>query len=111
MTSRRHTENRHPIDALRDIDWDTYLGDPSGDTFSLSFVSGLLLGTVIGIAVALLLAPQTGRRTVARVWHTGIELRQRGSARRSHAFDADETLADEAEQSETSMMRRIHAVE
>ena len=111
MVSRQHTDTRHPLDVLREIDWDDYLGDPSGDTSSLSFVSGLILGLVVGVIVALLLAPQSGRRTVAQAWHTGIELRQRGVSRLSNAPPNDETLADEAEQSETDMMRRLHTTE
>jgi hypothetical protein len=56
------------------------LHDPSGDTSSLSFVSGLLLGSAIGVLVALLLAPRAGRRTRQLAWETGIQLRGRGLA-------------------------------
>lgn len=53
------------------------LHDPSADTSSLSFVSGALLGLVVGVLVALALAPQAGRHTRQHVWDTGIELRGR----------------------------------
>lgn len=101
------------ITPLREIDWEQYLRDPSGDTSSLSFVSGLILGAAIGILVALALAPQSGRRMVEQVWHTGIELgtRTRRSMINHDDHDEDETLADEAEQAETELMRRMHAQE
>lgn len=53
------------------------LHDPSADTSSLSFVSGVLLGLVVGVLVALALAPQSGHNTRQQVWDTGIELRGR----------------------------------
>jgi hypothetical protein len=111
MASRQHMDTRHPLDVLREIDWDDYLGDPSGDTSSLSFVSGLVLGMVVGVIVGLLLAPQSGRRAVAQAWHTGIELRQRSTGRWVSDPPSDETLADEAEQSEADLMRRLHTTE
>ena len=101
-----------PLAMLREIDWEEQLRDPSGDTSSLSFVSGLILGVVVGIVVALALAPQSGRRMVAQVWHTGIELGSR-TRRAVTAGDTtnEETLADEAEQAEADMMRRMHTQE
>lgn len=97
--------------ALREIDWEQYLRDTSDDTSSLSFLSGLGLGAIIGIVVAILLAPQPGRRVREQVWHTGIELGQRGSRLR-HGYSAagsnnDDTLADEAERAEVDLMRRL----
>lgn len=111
MTRMGHGERSAPWEAWRDIDWDRQLRDTSGDTSSLSFLSGFLLGAATGLLVGLALAPQSGRQAVAQVWQTGIELRERG-ARTLHARDAaDETLADEAEQAETEMMRRVHRQE
>ncbi len=111
MERMRHGERPAPWEAWREIDWDSQLQDTSGDTSSLSFVSGYLLGIVTGLIVGFALAPQSGRRTIEQVWHTGIELRQRG-VRSFGAFgEPDETLADEAEQAETELMRRVHRQE
>lgn len=98
-------------ETLREIDWERHLRDTSGDTSSLSFLSGWLLGAGVGLIVGLALAPQSGRRMVEQVWHTGIELRQRGSRAAASREEAEETLADEAEQAETEMMRRVHRQE
>ena len=101
-----------PLALLREIDWEEQLRDPSGDTSSLSFVSGLILGAFVGIVVALALAPQSGRRMVEQVWHTGIELGARTRRAVSSEDSGDEeTLADEAEQAEADMMRRMHTQE
>jgi gas vesicle protein len=97
------------LDVLREIDWETQLSDPSGDTSRLSFVSGLLLGLVFGTLVALALAPQPGRRTRQQVWETGIELRARAPHRRPPA--AEETLAEEGAQAEIDVRRRLTANE
>jgi hypothetical protein len=90
--SRRnsHREPPEPIQRLaaqHGIDLEellTQLRDTTGDTSSLSFVSGLLLGLVVGIVVALALAPQSGKHTRQQVWETGIELSGR---RRSQPAD------------------------
>ncbi|HUG14366.1 MAG TPA: hypothetical protein VMM78_05035 [Thermomicrobiales bacterium] len=55
---RRRRKPEGPLTALRDIDWDTRLRDSSGDTSSLSFFSGFVLGTCVGVIVAILLAPE-----------------------------------------------------
>lgn len=110
MERMGHGERPAPWESWREIDWERQLRDTSGDTSSLSFLSGFLLGAVTGLVIGLALAPQSGRRMVEQVWHTGIELRQRG-ARSFGTQDDDETLADEAEQAETELMRRIHRQE
>lgn len=109
MERMGHGERLAPWGSWREIDWDRQLRDTSGDTSSLSFLSGFLLGAVTGLIIGLALAPQSGRRMVEQVWHTGIELRQRGA--RSLGTHDDETLADEAEQAETELMRRVHRQE
>jgi len=40
----------------------------------INFISGLLLGAVIGAGVALLAAPQSGRRTRRRIKKTALTL-------------------------------------
>ena len=47
----------------------------------LNFVSGLLLGAVIGAGVALLTAPQSGRRTRRRIQRTAVDLRENATDR------------------------------
>lgn len=42
---------------------------------AVSFVSGLLLGAVIGAGVALLAAPQTGRKTRRRIRRAAVGIR------------------------------------
>jgi hypothetical protein len=84
-----HAEAPEPLQRLaaqHGVDLDELLAqlrDPTGDTSSLSFVSGLLLGLLVGIVVALALAPQSGKRTRQQVWETGIELRGRGASHTS----------------------------
>jgi hypothetical protein len=97
---------RRPV--LLDVDWETHLRDSGGDTSALSFMSGLGLGSIIGVIVAILLAPQTGREIRQQVRHTGIELRGRVPHLHADTPDSDigETLADEAEHAEIELMRR-----
>ena len=89
---RRHTTRSQSLESLQrlaaqhGVDLDellTQLRDTTGDTSSLSFVSGLLLGLVVGVVVALALAPQSGRRTRQQVWETSIELTGRGREKTS----------------------------
>jgi hypothetical protein len=98
------------IPALRDLDWETHLRDSGGDTSALSFLSGFGLGTIVGVIVAILLAPQPGRNIRQQVRHTGIELRSRAQRHPTRA-NPDETLADEAEQAEVELMRRLSGAE
>jgi hypothetical protein len=108
MTTAVRLDARGALSSLRDIDWERYLRDPSGDTSSLSFLSGLGLGTLVGFVVALLLAPQPGRQAREHIRDTGIELRTRSArwrAGRNDEADA-ETLADEAESAEVELLRR-----
>lgn len=108
MTTAVRLDTRGALASLRDIDWERYLRDPSGDTSSLSFLSGFSLGALAGLVVALLLAPQPGRQAREQIRDTGIELRAR-SARWRAGFYGDhdaETLADEAESAEVEMLRR-----
>jgi hypothetical protein len=77
MTRAIRLDTRGALSSLRDIDWEQHLRDPSGDTSSLSFLSGLGLGTLIGFIVALALAPQPGRQAREQIRDTGIELRAR----------------------------------
>jgi len=109
MATAGRLDTRGALSSLRDIDWEQHLRDPSGDTSSLSFLSGLGLGALVGLFVALLLAPLPGRQARAHIRDTGIELRAR-SARWRAGFNDDpdsETLADEAESAEVALLRRL----
>jgi hypothetical protein len=70
----------HPggLSALREIEWEAYLRDPSGDTSALSFFSGFGFGLLVGAIVAILLAPAAGRTIRQQLYKTSIELRERG---------------------------------
>lgn len=54
----------------------------------MNFVSGLVLGAVLGAGVALLTAPQSGRRTRRRIRRAAVDVR-------SNAGDRFEDLADD----------------
>ncbi|MGE0159463.1 MAG: YtxH domain-containing protein [Gemmatimonadales bacterium] len=58
------------------------------DSQVFSFVSGLLLGAVIGAGIALLAAPEPGRKTRKRLRRAAVELKNSAG---SHLDD----LADE----------------
>jgi gas vesicle protein len=58
------------------------------ETQVLNFVSGLLLGAVIGAGIALLTAPDAGRRTRRRIRRKADDLRE-------NATDRWEDLADD----------------
>ena len=109
MTTAVRLDTRGALSSLREIDWERHLRDPSGDTSSLSFLSGLGLGALVGFLVALLMAPQPGRQAREHIRDTGIELRTR-SARWRAGFTDDstgETLAYEAESAEVELLRRV----
>lgn len=59
-----------------------------------SFVSGLALGTLIGAGVALLLAPQSGRRTRKRIARAAEDL---GDEARDRLEDAADDVRRHAE--------------
>ena len=54
----------------------------------INFISGLLLGAVIGASVALLTAPQSGRRTRHRIKRRAVGIRE-------EAHDRFDALADD----------------
>ena len=58
------------------------------ETQVINFISGLLLGAVIGAGVALLTAPQLGHRTCRRIKKTALTIRD-------SATDRWDDLADE----------------
>lgn len=112
MTTATRLDTRAALSSLREIDWEQHLRDPSGDTSSLSLLSGLGLGTLVGIVVALLLAPQPGRQAREQIRDTGIQLRARTTRWRTGFHDDSdaETLADEAESAEVELLRRNRGI-
>jgi len=108
MDGIHHGSRPAPWESLREIDWDNQLRDTSGDTSSLSFVSGVLLGTAIGLLAGFILAPRSGKQTINQLRQMGSELRSRDQhARDNH----NETLAEQGEEAETELMRRVHRQE
>lgn len=109
MTTGARLDTRGALSTLREIDWEQYLRDPSGDTSSLSLLSGLGLGALVGLVVALLLAPEPGRQAREHIRDTGIELRTRSARWRAGLTepDATKTLAGEAEHAEVELLRRV----
>ena len=87
MTTGTGLDTRGALSLLREIDWEQQLRDPSGDTSSLSLLSGLALGALVGLIVALLLAPQPGRQAREQIRDTGIELRARYTGGRHDDLD------------------------
>ncbi len=54
MTTATRLDTGAALSSLREIDWERHLRDPSGDTSSLSLLSGLGLGMLVGIVVAIM---------------------------------------------------------
>ena len=61
-----------------------------------SFMSGLLLGAVIGASIALLTAPQPGRRTRRRIQRSAGELRETAGDRWEDLAEDVRDKVDEA---------------
>ncbi|MCO5177793.1 MAG: YtxH domain-containing protein [Thermomicrobiales bacterium] len=108
MDGIHHGSRTVPWESLREIDWDNQLRDTSGDTSSLSFVSGMLLGTAIGLLAGFILAPRTGKQTIDQLRQSRSDVRSRIRQTRD---EHEETLAEQGEEAETEMMRRIHRQE
>jgi gas vesicle protein len=74
-----------------------YYDDDSG---ALNFAAGLLLGAVVGASLALLTAPQSGRKTRKR-------LVRAVSSARENATDRWEDLSDEVQDAVRAGRKRI----
>jgi gas vesicle protein len=62
---------------------------------ALSFISGLLLGAVIGAGVAYLTAPESGKRTRKRLKRAAVGLRDSASDRLDELADEVKGKVDE----------------
>ncbi len=70
------------------------MSDRNGSDFG-SFLSGFLMGGLIGAAVALLMAPQSGEETRKLIRDKGIELRDQASETLEEAAAEARSRADE----------------
>ncbi len=70
------------------------MSDSSGDLGS--FLSGLIIGGLVGAAVALLLAPQSGEETRTLIREKGIELKDRAAETAEEARMRAESAAADA---------------
>ena len=70
------------------------MSDRNGGDFS-SFLSGFLMGGLIGAAVALLMAPASGEETRKLIYDKGIELRDRTTEELEKAASMARARADE----------------
>lgn len=62
----------------------------------ISFMSGLILGAVLGASIALLAAPEPGRRTRRRIQRTANDLRDTAGERWEDLADDVRGRVDEA---------------
>lgn len=62
----------------------------------MNFVSGLILGAVIGAGIALLTAPESGRRTRRRIRRTASDVRDTASDRWDELADDVKGRVDDA---------------
>ena len=72
--------------------------DGEQDSHVLSFVSGLLVGALIGAGIAFLAAPEPGRKTRKRLRRAAVELKKSAG----HTFD---DLADEMKDKVDEVMK------
>ncbi len=66
------------------------------ETQVINFISGLLLGAVIGAGVTLLAAPQSGRRTRRRIKKTALTFRDSATDRWDDLADDVKGKVDDA---------------
>lgn len=97
----------------KDFDFDTNLlhlqRKREDDAASRGFVSGFLLGTLVGVVLALIFAPRRGEETREFVAHTAVDLKDKATdlvsqARGDHDAAADAgkgAVSDIAEDAET----------
>ncbi|MBN1267130.1 MAG: YtxH domain-containing protein [Anaerolineales bacterium] len=71
-----------------------------------AYVSGFLLGGLVGAAVALLLAPQSGEETRALIGDKAIELKDQVDQKATEAITRAEELAGEAKQKATALQQQ-----
>ena len=73
---------------------------------ALSFITGLTVGALIGTAAALLLAPQSGRRTRRQITRTAVDWADTASATLEDVREDARDLADKAARETRRIARR-----
>lgn len=68
------------------------------NTRGIDFLAGFLLGGIVGAAVALLMAPQSGEETRELIRERGIELKTRGEEFSAEAYQQAQRTAAEAQE-------------
>ncbi len=77
-----------------------------------AFLTGFIIGGLVGAASALLMAPQSGEATREQIVQRGVELRDRSDDEiRRLRKQADETLADVRAQAEEIQKKALEQVE
>jgi len=76
------------------------MDDNTGAQSFLAFLIGIVLGGLIGAAVALLYAPQSGEETRAAIRERSIELKEQ-------AMEQATALRDQAQQQITSLQQQV----
>lgn len=82
----------------------------SDDSHGWEFFTGFLLGTVVGAAAALLLAPQTGEETREVIRERGIELQGRMGQTTEEARERAAEMAAEARARAADVQERSRTV-
>lgn len=72
-----------------------------------SFLSGFLIGGLMGAATTLLMAPQSGEETRTMIRDTGLELRDKGAEAKDNVVNTAEETRAQAEQAITDMRTRM----
>lgn len=75
-----------------------------------AFVSGFMIGGLVGAAVALLLAPQSGEETRMQIREKGIELRDQVEQTATDARARAEEIAQQARQRAEKVQERGQVV-
>ena len=76
------------------------------DSRGWEFLTGFLLGTVVGAAAALLLAPQSGEETREQIREHGIELKGRAAELSEQGRQRAEELTAQARQRAAEVQER-----
>jgi len=74
---------------------------------AMGFVAGILIGGLAGAATALLLAPQSGKRTRNQIQHKSLELRDQASDKLDEAMDQAHAASHQISSSVQKQAKKI----
>ena len=74
-----------------------------------SFLSGFLIGGLVGAAVALLMAPQSGEETRTLIYDKGVELKDKTTASLEETYAKAEKAAADARQRAEELAKEAQA--